>query len=88
MLYSEILDAFESAAAKWVEAVVNDSDVEGHLWDEMMMRFNAVRWARGEDEGLTLQSLSERVNELESSFDDFTKVIVDYIVNYGEEDEQ
>ena len=84
----EIVDRFESAALKWVEAVVNDSAVEGHLWDEMMMRFNAVRWSRGEDEGLTLNSLSERVDELESSFDDFARVIVDYIVDYGGEDEQ
>ena len=84
----EIVDRFESAALKWVEAVITDSAVEGHLWDEMMMRFNAVRWSRGEDEGLTLNSLSERVDELESSFDDFARVIVDYIVDYGGEDEQ
>ena len=84
MMYSEMLDAFESAATKWVVAVVNDSDVEGHLWDEMMMRFNALRWARGnQKEEVTLDSLSERIDELESSFDEFTRVITDYIVNYG-----
>lgn len=40
-----------------------------------------------DSDGITLESLSERMDELESSFDEFTRVIVDYIVNYGGKDE-
>lgn len=45
----------------------------------------ALRWARGEK--ITLQSLSERIDDLESSFDEFTRVIVDYIVSQGDDSE-
>lgn len=41
-----------------------------------------------DDSKITLESLSERMDELESSFDEFVRVVVDYIVNYGGEDEQ